>query len=329
MKLSTWSPAAVIAVALLLAGAADATDAPDIPDQGTRERVADWLDWCNPKWRELAAYGAGPYTLYTGDGMDEFIVHLEETNPPVAAVAREFAKTCISVGQVIDEHGELADGCTMRAGVISESGSKTADVTRNPERYVDPGVRLDDDLRANIRAYLEICVPAYVAALDSTRLDDVPATGPQATAPRASPAQDPKSDPFHGLIALHGSITFSQDDHGAYAWGIAWSFGLSEDATAEAIDQCRAHGGMRCVEVGLSPEACGVLAVGIENGYGTGWGDTTTAAAVDALVQCRAVNDNCRIKVARCSQSKRVGGRGLQYETPAREEAPPEPAQED
>ena len=260
--------------------------------------------------------------------MDEFIVHLEETNPPVAAVATEFASTCISVGKAVDEGGELADDCTMHAGVISESGNTTAEVTRNPERFVDPVVELDDNLREDIRAYLLICVPAYAAAIDSTRPDDGPATGPQETAPRTDPLQGPEADPVHGLIALHRSIVFSQDDHGAFAWGIAWSFGLSEDATAAVIDQCRAHGGTRCVEVGLSSEACGVLATGSENCHGTGWGDTTTAAAVDAPTQCRAVNDDCRIKAARCSRSKRAGGRGLQPDTPAGRDAPAEPAHE-
>ena len=46
------------------------------------------------------------------------------------------------------------------------------------------------------------------------------------------------------------------------------------------------------------------------NGYGTGWGATTAEAERDAMAQCRAVNDDCRIEVARCSQSEQAGGRG-------------------
>ena len=88
---------------------------------------------------------------------------------------------------------------------------------------------------------------------------------------------------------LHGSIAFSQDDDSAYAWGIAWSFDSSAGAQSEALGQCRAHGGTRCAEVGWFREACGALAIGDDNGYGTGWGATTGEAERDALAQCRGI----------------------------------------
>ncbi|MCY4515389.1 MAG: hypothetical protein OXC69_09725, partial [Candidatus Tectomicrobia bacterium] len=44
----------------------------------------------------------------------------------------------------------------------------------------------------------------------------------------------------------------------------------------------------------------------------TGWGATTGEAERDALAQCRAANDDCRIEVARCAQSEEAGGRGRQ-----------------
>ncbi len=109
---------------------------------------------------------------------------------------------------------------------------------------------------------------------------------------------------------LHGSIAFSQDDDGAYAWGIAWSFDSSAGAQAEALGQCREYGGTRCAEAGWFQEACGALAIGDGNGYGTGWGATTGEAERDALAQCRVSNDDCRIEVARCSRSEEAGGRG-------------------
>ena len=109
---------------------------------------------------------------------------------------------------------------------------------------------------------------------------------------------------------LHGSIAFSQDDDGAYAWGIAWSFDSAAGAHAEALGQCREYGGTRCAEVGWFREACGALAIGDGNGYGTGWGATTGEAESDALAQCRASNDDCRLEVARCAQSEEAGGRG-------------------
>ena len=109
---------------------------------------------------------------------------------------------------------------------------------------------------------------------------------------------------------LHGSIVFSQDDDGAYAWGIAWSFDSSAGAQAEALGQCREYGGTRCAEAGWFREACGALAIGDGNGYGTGWGATTGEAERDALAQCRVSNDDCRIELARCAKSEEAGGRG-------------------
>ena len=113
---------------------------------------------------------------------------------------------------------------------------------------------------------------------------------------------------------LHGSIAFSQDDDGAYAWGIAWSFDGSAGAQAEALGQCREYGGTRCAEAGWFQEACGALAIGDGNGYGTGWGATTGEAERDALAQCRVSNDDCRIEVARGAKSEEAGGSGRQQQ---------------
>ena len=109
---------------------------------------------------------------------------------------------------------------------------------------------------------------------------------------------------------LHGSIAFSRDADDSYAWGIAWSFDSSAGARAEALGQCRAHDGTRCSQAGWFREACGALAIGDDNGYGTGWGATAAAAKRNALAQCRASNNDCRIEVARCAQSEQAGGSG-------------------
>ena len=108
----------------------------------------------------------------------------------------------------------------------------------------------------------------------------------------------------------HGSIAFSQENDGGYAWGIAWRFGSRANATEEAIEQCRREGGTECAEAGWFRDACGALAIGDENGYGAGWGHTKRDAEADALAQCRAANDNCRLEVARCSRSEEAGGSG-------------------
>ena len=137
-------------------------------------------------------------------------------------------------------------------------------------------------------------------------LDDADPPPPQggAATPAVAAADSAQADD------LHGSITFSQEADGGYAWGIAWSFDNRSGALAESIDQCQAYGGSDCAEVGWFSEACGALAIGDGNGYGAGWGDTTAEAERDALSQCRAANSNCRIEVARCSQSQDAGGQG-------------------
>ena len=130
--------------------------------------------------------------------------------------------------------------------------------------------------------------------------------------PGEAPGTDtPSVDVTSGSGPLHGSIAFSQEDDGAYAWGIAWSYDSSAGAESEAIGQCREYGGTQCAEAGWFQEACGALAIGSGNGHGTGWGVTTAEAERDALRQCRArLNDDCRIEVARCSRSEEAGGAG-------------------
>lgn len=131
------------------------------------------------------------------------------------------------------------------------------------------------------------------------------------------------SAPLHAQ-GLHGAIAFSQRDDGGFAWGIAWRFGSSVSATAEAREQCRREGGTRCIEVGWFNNACGALAIGDKNGHGAGWGSTVAEAERDALRRCRADNANCRIEIARCSDSRQAaGGKGSRREqgTVARGEA--------
>ena len=153
--------------------------------------------------------------------------------------------------------------------------------------------------RRKAAEFLEECVPIYAAALDSRGESDDSAE----FAPSAPAADSEQAGP------LHGSITFSQEADGGYAWGIAWSFDSRAGALVEATDQCREYGGTGCEEAGWFENACGALAVGDGNGYGTGWGATTAEAERDALAQCRAANADCRVEVARCSQSQEAGGR--------------------
>ena len=99
----------------------------------------------------------------------------------------------------------------------------------------------------------------------------------------------------------HGSIVFSQEAGGGYAWGMAWSYSSNWEATDTAMRECRSRGGSSCVEVGWFRNACGSLAIGDNNGYGTGWGETMSQAADYAMGSCRSVNRNCRIEITRCA----------------------------
>ena len=103
---------------------------------------------------------------------------------------------------------------------------------------------------------------------------------------------------------LHGSIVFSQEADGGYAWGMAWNHNSEVSAMREASVECRNAGGSSCREVGTFTNACGALAIGDDNGYGTGVGDSIAKAENDALARCRSSNSNCRIdaKASQCTE---------------------------
>ena len=110
---------------------------------------------------------------------------------------------------------------------------------------------------------------------------------------------------------LHGSIAFSQLDGGGYAFGIAWNALGREAARRSAVEECgRRGGGGGCSEAGWFRNACGAIAIGDANGYGTGWGENTGEAESSALSRCRSANANCRVAMSRC-----VDGQYKTYET--------------
>ena len=100
---------------------------------------------------------------------------------------------------------------------------------------------------------------------------------------------------------LHGSIAFSQLDGGGYAYAIAWNEQTTDGARQSALQECeRQGGGSGCRQAGWFRNACGALAIGDHNGYGTGGGETNAEAEESALSNCRASNRNCRVEVSRC-----------------------------
>ena len=110
---------------------------------------------------------------------------------------------------------------------------------------------------------------------------------------------------------LYGSIAFSQLDGGGYAFGIAWNALGREAARRSAVEECgRRGGGGGCSEAGWFRNACGAIAIGDANGYGTGWGENTGEAESSALSKCQSANRNCRVAMSRC-----VDGQYNEHET--------------
>ena len=116
---------------------------------------------------------------------------------------------------------------------------------------------------------------------------------------------------------LWGSIAFSQESGGGYAWGIVWNSAGREAAKHRALAVCRGKGGGSCHEAGWFRNQCGALALGDGNGYGVDGGATTGEAERAALAACRKVNRECRVEVSRCSSQ------GMET---AGVEAPPQPS---
>ncbi len=99
----------------------------------------------------------------------------------------------------------------------------------------------------------------------------------------------------------YGSIVFSQESGGGYAWGISWSYDSRYSARDRAIAECRSRRGTSCAEVAWFRNACGALAIGDRNGYGSGWGTSLALAQSYALQSCRNYNRNCRIAASECA----------------------------
>ena len=270
-------------------------DVPAIPDQATRERVADWLDRCQDMRGEVGQHGGYGVDFSSDREVREFLSYYEERDSAIAANIKRYIRTCVRARKAVVESGRP---CRKLAGDVHRSVGLTNGVTRHAKQLFDRGSRLDDSQRRIVEEYLQTCIPAYAAVLEGRPLE--PYRPGDQTADLAESAD---------AGSLHGSIAFSQEADGGYAWGIAWSFDSHAGALAEATGQCREYGGTGCEEAGWFENACGALAVGDGNGYGTGGGATTAEAERDALRECRAANADCRVEVARCSQSQEAGGR--------------------
>ena len=86
----------------------------------------------------------------------------------------------------------------------------------------------------------------------------------------------------------YGAIAFSQDS-GKVGW--SYDYRSRSEAEERALEEC----GGDCEVVLWIMNACGALATGDDNGYGTGWAGTRERAEEIALTNCEENADNCRI----------------------------------
>jgi hypothetical protein len=90
----------------------------------------------------------------------------------------------------------------------------------------------------------------------------------------------------------YAAIAFSQRS-GNY--GYSNDYGTRRSAEREALERC---GGDDCTVVLWFRNACGALATGDDNGYGTGWATTRGEAEEIATSSCNEQAENC--SVIRC-----------------------------
>lgn len=134
-----------------------------------------------------------------------------------------------------------------------------------------------------------------------------------------------------GFEALYGSIAFSQEVTGGYAWGISWDQGSHEAATAGAIAACRAEGGAYCDERLGFQNGCGALVVGSPNLWVVAPSDSRAGAESRALETCQSSNADCRLAISRCTSdpgappaaTTQAGSYQLPTATSGRQAAPP------
>jgi hypothetical protein len=99
------------------------------------------------------------------------------------------------------------------------------------------------------------------------------------------------------LVLVAGSAS-AKDNYGAIAfsqatgnYGYTYDYGSRGSAEQGALNNC----GGRCSIVLWFMNACGALATGGGNGYGTGWAGTRGRAEGIAMSNCRARTGGCSV----------------------------------
>ena len=97
------------------------------------------------------------------------------------------------------------------------------------------------------------------------------------------------------LANYFGAIAFSQDTGSV---GYSYDYGNQAGAEGRAMQECRDRG---CMVVVWFENACGALAIGDGNGYGTGWAGTRADAEQIALSNCVQYTTNCSNNTWSCT----------------------------
>ena len=91
------------------------------------------------------------------------------------------------------------------------------------------------------------------------------------------------------LADYFGAIAFSQDSGSV---GYSYDYGGQSGAEQRALVEC---GNQACMVVVWFRNACGALAIGDGNGYGTGWAATRGEAENIAMSNCNQNSSSCGV----------------------------------
>lgn len=94
-----------------------------------------------------------------------------------------------------------------------------------------------------------------------------------------------------------GAIAFSQATSG---YGYSHDHGTRREAEARAMSECNARS-RGCKVAIWFKNACGAVATGSNNGWGSAWAGTRGAAERAAIGYCRQHTNNCQVLAWTCT----------------------------
>ena len=162
---------AVALAAMMAWSDAEAARDQTMPDQATRERVADWMDLCTDLRIELMTNSGTESAMFSdGRKLHEFLGVLEIHDDSLAAMAREYIRTCWPITERIRE---LDLPCGQLARELVTTVAFPQEVIRAAERYLGPESGLDETARRTVENYLRTCVATFADSMDGKSPDTV------------------------------------------------------------------------------------------------------------------------------------------------------------